>query len=348
MATLRIAVGEELVADIPATRADSLGTANLAQLGVLENALVAEEAAISAARQRDRTARARSALAAELDSLQIELPALRFRGTNEPRAESRPAAAPQLVRRLQAVLDLATELDDSLQGDLRRLAEVVADPAAAPAKALGFLTEMEARVTAATNRQRAQERLTRRVEELGYAFADLLSSKTEEGLKAHVILENLTGRPDQVGIDAAVRRFGELDRSRAAAADRRFAVEQATAVLREMGYAVEVGPVGADGELVALASTQAWPHHGLRLVFPAGRAGLHTIPVAFDDTDVRDDVAFEESSCGDVDRLRQGLSERGVPTDLTHHVAPGGLAVRRETRSAAARTATPAVRKRKL
>jgi hypothetical protein len=85
-----------------------------------------------------------------------------------------------------------------------------------------------------------------------------------------------------------------------------------------------------------MASTQAWPHHGLRLVFPAGRPGLHSIPVAFDDTDARDDVAFEESSCGDVARLREGLANRGVPTDLTHHVKPGGLAVQRETRTTAA------------
>jgi hypothetical protein len=197
------------------------------------------------------------------------------------------------------------------------------------------------------NRQRDEESQQRRIRDLRYTFAGLLGSETAAGREAQLVLSSLSGRTDQAAIDGSARRLQDLERSRTVAADRRFVLEQATAVLREMGYAVDLENGAPAGELIAIASTQAWPHHGLRLVFPAGRTGMHTLPVAFDDTDARDDVAFEESSCGDVERLRDGLRSRGVPTELTHHVKPGGLVVQRQVRTPAARQVPGKLRKQK-
>lgn len=349
---LRASVGEAVAVTVPETRIRSFQRADLAELSAIESGLIAEEKALAAAAERAHAARARATLTAELEALRVDLPALRFRRPDEARTTAAPVRAqeadpsPRVARRLEAVLELAVLLDENLRMDLAELASVVT---AAPGsvRAQAFLTEMEARVTAATNRQRDLENRRRRIRELQYTFAELLGSETAEGGEARTVLSTLTDESGQAAIDSSARRLRDLERGRIVAADRRFALEQATAVLREMGYAVDLEPGSSAGDLIAIASTGAWPHHGLRLVFPAGRAGIHTLPVAFDETDARDDVAFEESSCGDVERLRTGLLSRGVPTDLTHHVQPGELVVQRQVRTSTVRPAPSRIRKQK-
>ncbi|GAA1595404.1 MULTISPECIES: hypothetical protein [Kribbella] len=338
---LRASVEKTVAAGVPATRTGRLTGLALERLTELEGALAAEEEAIGAATVQARAERARQTLASEIEALQVALPSIRFRSTTPARRPSvRTEPSERLARRVEAVLELALGLDDSVRADVQKLAAVVTDSDSGPARAMSFLTEMEAKVTQAVRRQRAEERRRRRAHELTYEYAVLLADDGEAGRRARAAVARLDGTDP----DATARELRELDARRAQAADRRFVLDQATAVLHDMGYVVDVEPT--DGTTVAVAADPDWPHHGLKVVFPSDAGGMHTIPVAFDETDVRDDLAFEESSCDVVDRLRVGLDGRGVPTDLTYRRTPGELPVQHQTRRTAVGRTETKVRRR--
>ncbi|WP_432874614.1 hypothetical protein ACQPYH_22495 [Kribbella sp. CA-245084] len=336
----RASVGKTVAAQVRATQISKRDVADLDRLRGLEIALAAEEQALSVAAAQARTDQARRTLATEIEALQVALPKIRFRGTarERSRGQVRSEASERLAARVEAVLDLALGLDESVRADLQKLAAVVTDDASGPAKAQSFLTELETRISQAVKRQRAEERRQQRTRELKYQYAVLLDAATAEGDEARAIVARLPGGD----VEAAARELQEVDLRRVKAADRRFALDQATAVLREMGYAVDVEPAG--GTTIATASGPDWPRHGLKLVFPADTDGMRTIPVAFEDSDERDDLAFETSSCDAVDELRDGLQSRGVPTELIYRTPPGELPVRRHARQTAAVT-SPKVRR---
>lgn len=139
---------------------------------------------------------------------------------------------------------------------------------------------------------------------------------------------------------ALARARALLDDARAQAsrrADQRFVLAQATAALRDLGYRVEVSD--GDGVDEVVARKDAWSHHGLRLVFPETQGGFSSVPEAYGDTDARDDVAFEQTSCRDVAAMLERLQASGVDARLRTDVPAGTSRVRKAQQQATRRTA---------
>ncbi|WP_327635067.1 hypothetical protein OHB24_34460 [Kribbella sp. NBC_00482] len=336
---LRASVEPAAAKQVRETRAKSLDRADMSRLVQIESELAVEEQALLQAHAQSRVDRARDMVSVELQALQVALPSLRFRLSSEEAASRRSTGQPKeadpvdvLAGRVEAVLGIALGLDESIQADLQKLAQVVTDRDAGYAKAQSFLTELETRITGAIRRQRAKERQERQAQELRYEYAVLLDSDSDPGRRARAIVDGLRVDDDLAKVAAALK---VLDQHRTREADRRFTLDQAGAVLREMGYSVDLDPSDSGGATVAMASTPDWPHHGLKLVFPEEAPDVHTIPVAFDDTDGRDDLGFDRSSCDQVDKLMDRLGDRGIPTDMTYRNEPGKLAPQRQLRRTA-------------
>jgi hypothetical protein len=233
----------------------------------------------------------------------------------------------------------------ALLEELRELATELSALTDRPERALAILAEVEARASATASEARAREVLAGRVRELEYVYADLAASESETAEQARELLSGLRRLRHRADVESAAQELAQLSQRHRAEADRRFAIEQATAVLREMGYTVDLdldGAPGGDGAILANAFSPRWPRHGLQVVFRGDKPSLHTVPVAIGDTDRRDDVAFEESSCRAVDELRDGLTRRGLSTEVVNRTAPDVLPVRRLVAATTRRSTTTA------
>jgi hypothetical protein len=326
----------------------------VAELQNTERALDSFEHAVRRAVTDERTAAAHTAFQEQMAQLTPTIDQTRLRRfkpkPQDVRSDAGSAIQPDsdLTRRLdQALRRAATIAEPTMIDDLARLAEQVTAKASTPAAARHYLAEIESRVTRAVREHEAREAVAHRRREIELASCDLAIGDTDVAREAATILEQVSRADD----DHALRQMeGELRSLRirqTAVADRRFAVDQATAVLREMGYHVEADDTTAGEAIPLMASSAQWPRYGLQIVFRTDRPGIHSSPVAFDVTDARDDVAFEEATCADIGRLRDELAHRGVTTEMTRHVSPGTLTVQRRGRaSSPKRSATPAVQER--
>lgn len=226
-----------------------------------------------------------------------------------------------------ALDDLARKVATLCDGEREQLvvqlraarAEAETADAARAAQAVGSL---RSEVADALRREAGRVAFEGRRRALATEFADVTPRDPESAAV-------LAAARDEAGL-ASARRVLEAARDRLArAADQEFAVAQAAEALRALGYRVEV--TDGDGVETLVARKDAWRHHGLRLLFPAGQAAFSSTPEAYGDTDVRDDVAFERASCSDIDALLVALADRGVPSAIQVHKAPGTVRVRRAT-----------------
>lgn len=218
---------------------------------------------------------------------------------------------PEFVDRLRRVRSTLDELDQ---------------PRAAQA-----VSALRGAVAEALHREAARASFERRRLDLAQEFADVTASEP-------ALLTSIERAVDDVALAQVRTRLAagreRLDR----AADQRFVLTQAADALRMLGYRVEVAE--GDGTDALVACKDDWRHHGLRLLFPQGQAAFSSTPEAYGDTDARDDLAFEQASCRDVDALLDKLQQAGVRTRLRVHHAPGTVRVRRAAASGARRRRT--------
>jgi hypothetical protein len=327
---------------------------SVAELQSTEQALDSFEHAVRHAVAEERAAAAQTAFNDQMAklTLTIEQAPLR-RSKAKPQVQASAASTANrpdsdLTERLDRALRVAASIaEPTLLDDLPRLTEHVTGKAATPATARHYLAEIEAQVTRAFREHEAREAVARRRREVELAYCDLADGDTDVAREAASFLEQVSRANNDSALSQLEGDLRDLRIRQTTLADRRFALDQATAVLQEMGYHVEADGTGAGGAIPLMASSARWPRHGLQIVFRTDRPGIHSSPVAFAGTDVRDDVAFEEATCTDIGRLRIELARRGVTTEMTHHVAPGTLSVQRRGRaSTQKKAATPAAQER--
>jgi hypothetical protein len=294
--------------------------------------LTRHEEALREAFSVERAHAASAVLKSQVASLKLAVD-VAVTTTSRVRESTTSREATGLQRRLQRALEVASQLADSdLQGQVRGIAEDVTTALGSDDVGRGgqLVTELEQVVTAAARTARARALVESEVTkvELQYSALDpVVAGPALAELRAAMTLSQVA---------ACARGLAKLEESRRAESDRRFVLEQSVDVLREMGYVVDIDP--GQGSNTVVATSDRWPHHGLQLAFRSDRASMHTAPLAFDETDSRDDIAFEEATCQDLDTMRTELAARGVTTDMFHHVPAGGLAILHESRKARKRS----------
>lgn len=223
--------------------------------------------------------------------------------------------------RLAALAQRLPEVGGADRGDLAARLRTVADalPTADAGRAAQLVAAFETRVADALHRAADRASFERRREALAREFADVPPGDPAARALATASDDHDLGRARTLLV--AVRE--QLHR----AADQDFAVAQAAAVLQALGYRVDTEP--GRGVDVLVARKDAWPHHGLRLLFPESEAAFTTVPEAYGATDARDDVAFERASCRDLNALVAQLSTQGVHAELRLQRAPGAVPLRR-------------------
>ncbi|MFI8774646.1 hypothetical protein ACIGKQ_21140 [Gordonia sp. NPDC062954] len=167
------------------------------------------------------------------------------------------------------------------------------------------------------------------------------------------VAADLTARVDA----AASRSFLEARRSEILAAitkaeedsERRYILEQAAEVWRELGYEVDTGfaEVALTGE-AALLHRSDWPSHALQVRFPAGRSEIATNVVALDETSTTRDREVEEEHCVNVAEFSDELANRGVEATLRRSNPPGARPVQKRFAPTAARRSRLPEQKRTL
>jgi hypothetical protein len=196
-----------------------------------------------------------------------------------------------------------------------------------------LVTQLEASVVADVRAARGLARLERLRQDCLARHAAVTGDEADrlrERLRAATDAEQVT----QIGLE--LDRLAEADDKEA---DRLFVLRAAREALETLGYRVEVDQAAPD--VPRFTATRAdWPRHGLNLLFPEGSSTFHTAPVAFAETDPRDDVAFEAASCADLTQLEAALAAQGVLTERVHEKQPGELPVRREVHTGASRRRT--------
>lgn len=329
---LRAEVGRTVCENVGVAPSRDASLMVLDEMRQFERDLTRHEEALREAFSVERAHAASAALKSQVASLKLTVD---VGMTTPPRARESATSleAKGLQRRFQRALEVASQLADSdLQGRVRGIAEDVTTALGSDDVGRGgqLVTHLEQVVTAATRQARAKALLESEVGKVELQYSAL------DPEVAGLALVELREAKTLAQVAACARGLAKLDESRRAERDRRFVMEQSLEVLREMGYVVDIDPGEATNTVVA--TSDRWPHHGLQLAFRSDRANVHTAPLAFDETDSRDDIAFEEATCQDLDAMRTKLAERGVATDMFHHVPAGGLGVRREGRRDRKRT----------
>ncbi len=277
-----------------------------------------------------RIANALSQLSTSLSGFTVDLSVtVRARTTTTSTATTGAASTDRRAGLLVTLDDLArrsAELPDAERAAFARRLQAVRDGVDGPdpARAAQAVGSLRGAVAEALHREAERVSFDRRRQMVASEFADVSASDLDAW-------DAWLQAPDDVAL-AGVRARLEAARERQRrAADQQFAVTQAAEVLRSLGYRVDV--TDGDGVDALVARKDAWQHHGLRLLFPEATAAFSSTPESYGDTDPRDDVAFEEASCRDVDALLATLATRGVRAELRVHHQPGAVNVRRATTS---------------
>lgn len=336
----RCALLQVLRAEVGRTVCESVGVAPsrdsslmvLNEMRQFETELTRHEKTLREVAAAERAHAASAVLKSQVASLKMTVD-VAVTTPSRARERTTPREAPGLQQRLQRVLEVASQLADrDLQGQVREMAEDVTTALGSDDVGRGgqLVTHLEQVVTAAARQSRAKALVESEVVKV-----ELQYSALDPEVAGPALLE-LRGAKTLAQVEACARGLAKLDENRRAESDRHFVMEQSLEVLREMGYVVDIDPGEATNTVVA--TSDRWPHYGLQLAFRSDLASVHTAPLAFDETDSRDDIAFEEATCRDLDAMRTKLAVRGVNTDLFHHVPAGALAIRHEDRRDRKRT----------
>lgn len=201
--------------------------------------------------------------------------------------------------------------------------------------------------TAVTSAVRANddriERL-RRSDELLSMVARLDNQYVAENLRAKI-----NGSSSLAVLESRRAEILDAIRDEERESERRFILEQAVEVWRELGYQTRTDfhEVALTGQPVMLHN-EAWPDHALQVRYVDARQQLRTTVVSLAETSAQRDREVEEDHCADVAAFTAHLVERGVHTNLADAKPAGALRMQRVTRApipTQTRKATPATKK---
>lgn len=312
----------------PATK---IRGADLATCAAREQEWTAYESRLRDAIEKARVAHGRAALATALAPVG-PLPAFDLTVV---------VAAPETAdnkhdKRLAAILTAASGLDDATLTTCHALAATAREAmAAGDLPRVGMMiSQLETTVVQATARRTREATLATAREALASEYADVIGQATPQ------MRSRLAGAASRAELNACADDLAALRAQHNRELDRRFVLAAARAALQDMGYAVRVMEPG-DGAAHLTATRSDWPSHALDVVFPDGRDTVHTVPIALGQTDQRDDVRFEQASCGDIETLCADLRKRGVVTDMFHHQPPGAVALRKAPAATTRKRRTP-------
>ena len=196
---------------------------------------------------------------------------------------------------------------------------------------------LTADVTSAVRMNSERIELARRADELRALVARLDN---------HYVVDDLLARIDNSASLAVLesRRPEILDAIRAEerTSERRFIVEQAVEVWRELGYetGTDIHEVVLRGDPIVLHNS-SWPDHGLQVRYVPAREQLRTNVVSLADTSAERDREVEEDHCTDVPEFTRTLGGRGISAELVDAKPAGALRVQRHTAATAKQKRRP-------